>query len=150
MNIIKIGFGETFIKWIQILLKNQESCIINGGSTTKYFKLEKCTRQWDPISSYLVIHVLEIAFLYINKSKNIKGMNIFHNVFLYSANADGTTFFVSDEDSAVEVMDAFDKFSLLSRLKPNKTKCEIVDIDALKGVSVALYGVDCMDLTKKQ
>ena len=92
MNIIKIGFGETFIKWIQILLKNQESCIINGGSTTKYFKLEKCTRQWDPISAYLVILVLEIAFLYINKSKNIKGMNVFNNVFLYSPNADDTTF----------------------------------------------------------
>ena len=77
-------------------------------------------------------------------------MDIFNNVFLYSPNADDTTFFVSDEDSAIEVMDAFDKFSLLSGLKPNKTKCEIVDIDALKGVSVALYGVDCIDLTKKQ
>ena len=77
-------------------------------------------------------------------------MNVFNNVFLYSPNADDTTFFVSDEDSAIEVMDAFDKFSLLSGLKPNKTKCEIVDIDALKRVSVALYGVDCIDLTKKQ
>ena len=77
-------------------------------------------------------------------------MNIFNNVFLYSPNADDTTFFVSDGDSAIEVMDAFDKFSLLSGLKPNKTKCEIVDIDALKGVSVAPYGVDCNDLIKKQ
>ena len=41
----EFGFGETFIKWIQILLRNQESCIINGGTTTKYFKLEKGTRQ---------------------------------------------------------------------------------------------------------
>ena len=35
------GFGKTFIKWIQILLKNQESCVINGGKTTEYFKLAK-------------------------------------------------------------------------------------------------------------
>ena len=40
----KFGFGKEFIKWIQILLKNQESCIINGGTTTKYFKLQKGTR----------------------------------------------------------------------------------------------------------
>ena len=31
----KFGFGETFIKWMQILLRNQESCIINSGTTTK-------------------------------------------------------------------------------------------------------------------
>ena len=30
-----------FVKWVKILLKNQESCIINDGSTTKYFKPEK-------------------------------------------------------------------------------------------------------------
>ena len=39
----KFGFGNTFIKWIQTLLKNQESCVINGGNTTKYFKLERGT-----------------------------------------------------------------------------------------------------------
>ena len=37
----KIGFGNCFIDWIKILLTNQESCVINGGSTTSYFKLEK-------------------------------------------------------------------------------------------------------------
>ena len=40
----KFGFGETFINWIKILLRNQESCIIIGGTTTKYFKLQKGTR----------------------------------------------------------------------------------------------------------
>ena len=62
------GFGETVIKRIQILLKNQESCIINGGSTTKYFKFEKGTRQRDPISAYLFILALETAFLNIKEN----------------------------------------------------------------------------------
>ena len=65
----KIGFGETFVKWIQILLRNRESCIINGGTTLKYFKLEKGTRQGDPISAYLFILILEIAFTFIKKIK---------------------------------------------------------------------------------
>ena len=38
-----------------MLLKKQESCIINGGITMKYFKLERDTRQGDPISVYLFI-----------------------------------------------------------------------------------------------
>ena len=29
------------VSWIKIILKNQESYIINGGKTTKYFKLER-------------------------------------------------------------------------------------------------------------
>ena len=30
----KYGFGNKFVKWVKILSKNQESCIINGCSTT--------------------------------------------------------------------------------------------------------------------
>ena len=37
-------FDNVFLKWVNILLKHQESRIINGGNTSKYFKLEKGTR----------------------------------------------------------------------------------------------------------
>ena len=59
----KFGFGNEFRKWIQILLKNPESCVINGGKTTPYFKLERGTRQGDPILAYLFIIALEVVFL---------------------------------------------------------------------------------------
>ena len=75
-----------------------------------------------------MILVLEIAFLYIKENKNIKGINIFDNIFLYSAYADDETFFVIDEDSVIEVMGASDKFSFVSGLKHNEAKCEIAGI----------------------
>ena len=37
----KFGFQINFVSWIKTILKNQESCNINGGKTTKYFKLER-------------------------------------------------------------------------------------------------------------
>ena len=33
----KFGFGENFIHWINVLLNNQQPCIINGGFTTYLF-----------------------------------------------------------------------------------------------------------------
>ena len=41
----KFGFGIYLINGIKMIVKNQESCIINGGKTTKYFKLERGARQ---------------------------------------------------------------------------------------------------------
>ena len=142
----KFGFEKYFTKWIKILLQNQESCIVNGGTTTNYFKFEKGTRQGDPISAYLFILVLEIVFLFTKGSKKINGLNIFDKTFLYAAYADDTTFFLKDTKSVIELMNIFDTFSKFSGLKPNKSKCEIAGIGVLKGVQVALCGMRCIDL----
>ena len=31
------GFSQNFLRWISILLQNQESCVINGGKTMGYY-----------------------------------------------------------------------------------------------------------------
>ena len=114
-----------------------------------YYKILQTSKRYKTRRSNfcLFILVLEIAFIFVNK--NIKGINIFDNIFLYSAYADDTTFFLSDRDSVIEVINAFHKFSLVSGLKSNEAKYEIAGISALKGVSLALCGMDCIDLTKK-
>ena len=89
----KFGFGDNFIDWIKILLKNQESCIINGGDTTKYFDLERGARQGDPMSAYLFILVLEILFVLLKSNQNIHSMAIFDHKYLYTAYADDKTSF---------------------------------------------------------
>ena len=43
-------------------------------------------------------------------------------------------------------MNVFDTFSIYSGLKPNSSKCEIADIGVLKGVSLELCGMECIDL----
>ena len=61
--------------------------------TTHYFKLERGTGHRDPLSAYLLILVLEIAFIKIKSNPNIKSLNVCKNDFLYTAYADKTTFF---------------------------------------------------------
>ena len=60
-------FEENLTKWIKILLYKQESRVLNGSFTTKYFNLERSARQEDPISFYLFILTLKILFLHIKK-----------------------------------------------------------------------------------
>ena len=43
-------------------------------------------------------------------------------------------------------MKTFDIFSTFSGLKPNKSKCEIAGLGALKRVKLALFGMECIDL----
>ena len=92
----KFGFGQNFISWVEIVLKNQESCVINRGTTPTYFKLNRAARQGDPISTYLFFLALEILFLLIKENPHIKGLNISDNCCLYSAYADDTIFFLKD------------------------------------------------------
>ena len=142
----KFGFGNEFRKWIQILLKNPESCVINGGKTTLYFKLERGTRQGDPISAYLFIIALEVVFSLIKANPNIEDLHFFIHSFLYSAYADDTTFFLRNKKSATEVIKMFGKFSLFSGLKINNAKCEVAGIGVKKGIKMAHCGIKCINL----
>ena len=55
-------------------------------------------------------------------------------------------FFLSHENSVTEVIQIFEYFSIFSGLKPNKSKCEIAGIGVLKGVPIALCGMECVNL----
>ena len=56
-------------------MKNPELCVINGGKTTPYFKLERRTRQGDPISAYLFTIALEVVFSLIKANPDIEGLH---------------------------------------------------------------------------
>ena len=108
-----------------MLLECQESCIINGGNSTKYFKLKKGARQGNPVSAYLFISCLQIVFILIliKANKRANRTNIFDPTYLYSAYADDTTFFLRDKRSIKELINRFATFSKYSGLKPNHEKC---------------------------
>ena len=144
----KLGFGKNFIKWIKFILTNQEPCIINGGKTSKYFRLKKGRRQRDPTSAYLFILVLEVVFA-VTKSNKTNGLKIFEYEFLYTAYGDDTTFFLENQESVIEILNVFDRFSKVSGLKPNTSKREIARIGGLKQAKVALCGMQCINLKKE-
>ena len=142
----KLGFGNYFIEWIQVLLNRNESCVINGGTTSKYFELQRGARQGDPIAAYLFIICLEIFFIMVRSNQEINGLKNFQNQFLLSAYADDTTFFVDDIQSIHKILDTFDTFSKFSGFNLNKTKCEICGIGVKKGEKTALCTLNNVNL----
>ena len=144
----KLGFDTNFIEWIKVLHKNQESTVMNGGSSTGYFPLSRGSRQGDPISAYLFILVMEVFFTMVRTNPNIKGLNIFDFKYLLTSYADDTTFFIENQNSAVEIFNTFDKFSAFSGLKINKSKCEIAGIGTKNGALEVLPGVKNLNLNE--
>ena len=118
----KFGFDSNFINWIKILLTNQESCFVNSGNTTSYFKLEK---RHGPISAYLFTTALEIIFARTKSNPNIKGLSIFNHNYLYTAYADDRMFFVNYQ----------------------KSISEVAGIGSLKGVKITVCDIKCIDIT---
>ena len=130
---------------VKIVLRYQESCVINGGTITKYFSLGRGVRQGDPISVFLFILALEILFVVIKLKPEIEGMTMFDYNYLYSAYADDKSFFLKDIISVKYMVDTFHCFSYFSGLKPNLTKSEIENIGVLKEVQVTVCGMRCID-----
>ena len=48
----KYGFGKNFISWVKILLRDQEYCVINGGTATEYLSHGRGACQGDPTSPF--------------------------------------------------------------------------------------------------
>ena len=115
-------------------MRDQESCVINGGHTTTYFCLEYGARQGDPTLAYLFVLALELFFILIKSNKNIHGINMFNQDFLYTAYADDTNFFLKDWDSMKNVLEMLNQFYMVSRIRPNFSKWEIAGIGSLKDV----------------
>ena len=145
----KYGFGDDFIDWVLSLINSQESCVINGGHSTKYSPLEHGAGQGDPISAYLFVLALEIFFILIKTNNDIQVIEIFNHEFLYTAYADDKTFFVKDLNSVKIILSSLDQFCTFSGLRPNLSKCEIAGIGVLKDANVALCGLKSVNLSKE-
>ena len=121
-------------------LENQESWIVNGHTTAKYFELGRGTCHKDLISAYLSIFVMEVAFIFKKVNNNIDGHTIFRNNILCAAE---TSFFLKNLNRGFK---NFLWIFLSSGLKTNRSNYNIAGPGAPQRVRLALCDVNCISL----
>ena len=120
-------FGADFIQWVKTFLCKSESCVMNNGSSTGYFYLERRTRQGDPISAYLshtCVLALEILFIQIRDNHQIKEIMIDGHEIKLSAYADDGNFLTTNVQSLNLTFNTCETFEHFSSLKLNLEKSE--------------------------
>ena len=112
------------MNFIKTILFNVQSCVINNRYTTDYFKLERGTRQGDPLSAYLFMVVFEVLLIQVREDIDIKGFTVNDVELKLSCYADDGYFMVKTVDSIKKILRYCDMYSLYFSLKVNREKCE--------------------------
>ena len=119
------GFGKKFVSWIKCFYSDIESCVINNGWGSNFFKIKRGVRQGCPLSPYLFVLTVEVLAKEIKGNKNIKGIPIKSKEIKTSQYADETTLLLDgSKKSLTSALTAIDNFGKVSGLKLNSKKTE--------------------------
>ena len=130
------NFGPDLIRWVNTFYTNIHSCIINNGSCSHYFNIERGVRQGDPLSP-----AAEILAIAVRSHKNIKGIKINGSEVKLLQFADDTTAVLSDLNSALALFKTLEAFEKVSGLKLNVRKTEAMWIGSLQNCEDEPLGV---------
>jgi hypothetical protein len=119
---------KSFVNMIKMLYNDIESCVINNGTTTPYFKIHRGVRQGDPIAAYLFTVAIELLAINIRKNKNIEGIKINNSNIKLSMYADDMTGLIVGVKSIKEIMKLINEFKKYSGLGVNDDKTELMPI----------------------
>ena len=121
------NFGPSVISWIKLFQNGSESCIIQNGFMSDFFKLKRGCRQGDPISPYIFIMCAEVLGHMIRNEQNIKGIEINGKEHRLSQYADDTQIFLDGtEESLSRTLTILTSFYKMSGLKINVEKTKAI------------------------
>ena len=119
-----LNFGDYFISWIEIILKDITSCVKINGFLTEEIEITRGVRQGDPLSALLYVIIAEVLGNQIRSNQNISGVtirNIQQKILQY---ADDTQIIVSDNSSIAEVFKQLRLYEEATGAKINIGKTE--------------------------
>ena len=144
------GFGEKYIAWIKVLLKDRKNCARNGGYISELFNMERGVRQGCPISPLLFILTVELLAINIRNDNKIKGILIPNSKYTIKIlqYADDTTLFLKNLIDYREILAKIKEFSVFTGLELNKSKSNAMYISNSKHNNTFKYGIKFVNKIK--
>ena len=128
------GFGPSIVNWVKCFYSNIESCFLNNGWTSSFFKIERGVRQGCPLSPYLFVLSVEILAKALKRNRNVKGIYVGQEEIKISQYADDTTLILNGSQASLSAaLNTLDDFGEVSGLKLNSKKTEAIWIGACSG-----------------
>ena len=126
-TLAQYGVGDKCIGLLKTLYNKASSSVINFGTTTGSFDLDRGCRQGDPVASYIFILVIEVLLNAMRKSDlgiEVDGEKLWGSVF-----ADDMTLFLKDEISLRRAISMIESFKDISGLEVNRDKSELLELN---------------------
>ena len=145
------NFGPVFCRMIKTCLSGKTGGIISSsGGIGPSFTFNQGTGQGDPLSTYLFLISIEILIIKLETSKRLEPViSVVNNLFSYKiprvfAFADDITVLLKLNSSNVSsLLNIFHSFELISDLRLNKAKCEIMILGLTKKTPFFIRNIGC-------
>ena len=119
------GYGPQLLKWINIFYCNTESCILNNGWVSNFFKPTRGVRHGCPLSPYLFVLSVEVMAEAFRKNEKIRGITVKAKNIKLRQYADDTRLILDGSiESFEESLRLLDLFGEVSGLRLNCGKTE--------------------------
>lgn len=141
------GFGPAFREMIDMILCDPETCILNSGHTSAYFKPKNGVRQGCCAAPLLFIITAELLLLMIRNDQQAKGITLGNTEFRISQFADDATCFVASVTSTERVVYIIDTFARFSGLKLNTTKSKALSLTNIDTPPLEVAGLEVVPKT---
>ena len=120
------NLGPDIKQWVKAYA-NASTCVLVNGHYSSWFDIGRGVRQGDPLSPYLYLICAEVLSIMVRENEKIKGMNINNKeVLLLQFAADTTLCLDGSEESFYKSIQTLTKYALISGLKVNAERTQVV------------------------
>ena len=128
------NFGDTFIKWVNLLYTQPMACIKNNGYMSEKVYISRGIRQGCPVSALLFLLAVETLGIKIRSSPYLRGLCVGTNgkYVKISQYADDGILYLNDKNELCTALSIVTEFGKVAGTILNTSKCEAMFLGKLK------------------